>query len=460
MGGAPSRETAAPSSGSAPASEGNGEETHRRQQEDVRETSHDTQRRPRPLPRPSLGSRPTNPVPPAMTDELRSMGLGPGFGVSPFGTSRSRDVIPPPVTLHAPVQQRGIVTNVVNLRKSTLRVLPADTDPNILLVEFAFDAQVDGYITVYYAATPVVQREGRGEKAPIKRVSFVGLREAKPSKTRFEVGPPRVYRQKVDKGLNIRKYAPDELVYMEGVDRYPLVIRLEAIYPEGSQVPAESRVLMQTTFATLNVSETEPHACTILRQEVLVSGTIYRIHELYGIAGDVKAQRTSDNEGATNATDTDDRNGYALQTSHECVICLTEPASTAVLPCNHMCLCDDCAERIYREQDVERRRCPMCRSPLGGLLRIISNPPAVAAGQGTVPSTTVRGEGSGADSTYVGATGDTHMREIPTAAVPASRTEDVAGASASAETSVADSDSVVGPTTDGVIVPISASKPS
>ncbi|CAN0535843.1 unnamed protein product, partial [Ectocarpus sp. 12 AP-2014] len=38
----------------------------------------------------------------------------------------------------------------------------------------------------------------------------------------------------------------------------------------------------------------------------------------------------------------------------ECVICLTDPKNTLLLPCRHLCVCTEC----FRHVD----KCPVCRS--------------------------------------------------------------------------------------------------
>ncbi|KAG6403751.1 hypothetical protein SASPL_135982 [Salvia splendens] len=54
----------------------------------------------------------------------------------------------------------------------------------------------------------------------------------------------------------------------------------------------------------------------------------------------------------------------------ECVICLSEPRDTTVLPCRHMCMCSECA-KVPRFQT---NRCPICRQqPVERLLEIKVN---------------------------------------------------------------------------------------
>ena len=42
--------------------------------------------------------------------------------------------------------------------------------------------------------------------------------------------------------------------------------------------------------------------------------------------------------------------------SEDCIICWGAPATRALIPCKHLCLCDKC--------DVQLHLCPLCRSPI------------------------------------------------------------------------------------------------
>ncbi|RLN31488.1 hypothetical protein BBJ28_00025769, partial [Nothophytophthora sp. Chile5] len=50
----------------------------------------------------------------------------------------------------------------------------------------------------------------------------------------------------------------------------------------------------------------------------------------------------------------------------ECIICLSEPRNTTVLPCRHMCLCSACAETLRKSSST----CPICRTQVEALLQI------------------------------------------------------------------------------------------
>ena len=40
-----------------------------------------------------------------------------------------------------------------------------------------------------------------------------------------------------------------------------------------------------------------------------------------------------------------------------CAICLTNEINTIILPCNHMCICNECCEDLK----TKSKKCPICR---------------------------------------------------------------------------------------------------
>ena len=62
----------------------------------------------------------------------------------------------------------------------------------------------------------------------------------------------------------------------------------------------------------------------------------------------------------------------------ECVVCLSEAKDTLVLPCRHLCLCQECAN-VLRQQGRTpeggpsrsgRPKCPMCRQVFHSLVHV------------------------------------------------------------------------------------------
>lgn len=310
-----------------------------------------------------MGAAPSHELPPQ--NPLRRSALGPRptnsvVSAPPLNFANSHHQPPTnlrPIEYRPPVQQSEIVRNVVWMTKSSLRLEQVPSS-NQYLVSFRFNADVPGYITVYYRAREVMKRAGRGNDADVVHVGYVGKSSTVPGKTRFDKGRGQLYRQKQGKGADIETWNEDDRKWKEG-SRWPIVIRIEADYPDSWAVEDRLRVRSQTTFADI-VNHDNQFLIRIVRQEVLVGATVHRVMDLYGIGG-----------GEVQAEKTEGDGKWKVGATHECVICLTEPCNTAVLPCHHFCLCDDCARILSAETDPTRRKCPVCRGTLGGFLRII-----------------------------------------------------------------------------------------
>jgi hypothetical protein len=111
---------------------------------------------------------------------------------------------------------------------------------------------------------------------------------------------------------------------------------------------ADDDMLKQTqyTFATLLHCADNSFAVKVVQQKVQYLGKLYSVYEIYGM------DHTGEREG---------------EGSRECIVCLSEPRDTAVLPCRHMCLCNGCAELMR----VQTNKCPICRAPVRNLLRVM-----------------------------------------------------------------------------------------
>jgi len=57
---------------------------------------------------------------------------------------------------------------------------------------------------------------------------------------------------------------------------------------------------------------------------------------------------------------------YGIDDDEECVICLTDPKDTTILPCNHFAVCSECFEKIGA--------CPICRSKIEAFVRFYNDP--------------------------------------------------------------------------------------
>ena len=110
-----------------------------------------------------------------------------------------------------------------------------------------------------------------------------------------------------------------------------------------------SRTQTQTTYATLLKKEDGSYAVQVVKQKIWVEGVSYELQEIFGI------------ENCSTGMPLDDESS-----GKECVVCLSEPRDTTVLPCRHMCMCSGCA-RMLRHQN---NKCPICRTVVESLLEI------------------------------------------------------------------------------------------
>ncbi|KPA78603.1 hypothetical protein ABB37_06203 [Leptomonas pyrrhocoris] len=105
----------------------------------------------------------------------------------------------------------------------------------------------------------------------------------------------------------------------------------------------------------------------VISQIVSAGGNAYAVENLYGADNEGASPASGNGGGAVmiGSTIEDDEDGL-------CVICLTNPKDTAVMPCRHMCMCKDCGEQLLKHKPV----CPVCRAPISTLLHM----PSLSAG--------------------------------------------------------------------------------
>uniref|UniRef100_A0A7S0F4Y5 RING-type domain-containing protein n=1 Tax=Hanusia phi TaxID=3032 RepID=A0A7S0F4Y5_9CRYP len=86
-----------------------------------------------------------------------------------------------------------------------------------------------------------------------------------------------------------------------------------------------------------NSSQDGSKAMNVVRQIILTNKAAYISQEIFGCS-------ESEDDG-----------------QEDCVICLSEPKDTTLLPCRHLCVCHSCFSRL--------ELCPVCRSPFTAYLR-------------------------------------------------------------------------------------------
>lgn len=156
----------------------------------------------------------------------------------------------------------------------------------------------------------------------------------------------QAFEQEEAEGFDLNKLPTSELTVNTHEKTYPVIILMEKTQ-EGPEVGYAS----QTTFAEF-AHDSGVWSIKALKQKIQLGAESYELQEIYGIELHEKAgqhgQAADGGEGV------------------ECVICMTSPRDTTVLPCRHMCLCAACA-KILRFQS---NKCPVCREQVASLLQI------------------------------------------------------------------------------------------
>nr|XP_017219657.1 PREDICTED: probable E3 ubiquitin-protein ligase LUL4 [Daucus carota subsp. sativus] len=255
-----------------------------------------------------------------------------------------RPVAPP----HQPAafveeQQAKKVRNDVNVHKDSVKVEVDENNPDHHLVSFVFDALFDGSITIFYFA----KEEPNCKVVPVFPESY------KPVKVPFQKGAGQKFRQPSGTGIDLGFFELDDLSKSSAGDVFPLVISAETCSPldeNSADHPPNSSPHRQITQAVLEKKDTDPFRVKVMKQILWIDEVRYELREIYGIGNSGEA--ISDNDSGK-----------------ECVICMTEPKDTAVLPCRHMCLCSECAKALR----IQSNNCPICRQPIEELMEIKIN---------------------------------------------------------------------------------------
>lgn len=133
-------------------------------------------------------------------------------------------------------------------------------------------------------------------------------------------------------------------------DYYPLIICVNFAV-EGQQY-----ALMHFGVFTLDSTKTIT-GIDIQKTHVIINGFPFEIKTIYGLEQDQDA--TEGTEVIEGEDDEDDL----------CKICMFEQKDTLVMPCGHLCMCNDCGKMCLEKNPL----CPMCRGAIASLLPIKRN---------------------------------------------------------------------------------------
>lgn len=273
---------------------------------------------------------------------------------------------PGPIPVTSPISKQltktATIRNNVNLKKSTLHLTPVPGDPDRLQISFTFDSSAPCRVTTFVTATEEPSQRSRITSAttpwapPVCYEKGLGLRF-----------PATGSADEAKHTVDVRKHSDGTQPTDKNPNSFALIIRLETITERGLKEghtlkelvqggPQESWVQSQTTFATL--ARNEEHGeweARVLKQRIWVEDISYLLQEIYGM------ENAAGGGGIVTGEVTD-----AEAEDRLCVICLVNERNTTVLPCRHMCMCNECAQELRKQT----QRCPICRNPVESLLHI------------------------------------------------------------------------------------------
>ncbi|XP_065347717.1 probable E3 ubiquitin-protein ligase MGRN1 [Cloeon dipterum] len=243
--------------------------------------------------------------------------------------------------------------SMINIRKESLRFVRVGSADNInkgtpqdpkneessrFTIEFTFDCDCKCAITIHYLC--------QEELTPLG-VTYASSNPSLSSETfHYKKGSGQTFCQP-SHSFNPSILTEDQLSY--NMEREICPVAIHCVAEEPADEPRQSH----TTIAVIDRHPDGTFGLRAFKQKIYVDGLCYLLQEIYGIEN-----KNNENKGSID-TDTED-NGS------ECVICMCDGRDTLILPCRHLCLCNNCADSLR----YQANNCPICRAPFRALLQI------------------------------------------------------------------------------------------
>jgi len=203
------------------------------------------------------------------------------------------------------LQLTETIRNDVNLKKQTLRLLKSEEEPSKYRLDFIFDAATACTVSIWYLAEEKTDNSNN-------TLSFETQYHIQPQTIKFEPALGQRYVQAPEFAFDVSLVQNrGQMYYHQGSQHFPVIIMLQTCEDN------RNRVQSQSTFATFKSNGDGTLSIGVVKQKIQVQGNAYELQEIYGIE---QGQNDAEN-------------------SKECVICMSAPKDTTVLPCRHMCMC-------------------------------------------------------------------------------------------------------------------------
>ncbi|KAK6030236.1 zinc finger, C3HC4 type [Ostertagia ostertagi] len=258
----------------------------------------------------------------------------------PFQKSPESDDITKPFPYASPLGSDEVhpLHLLINIRKESVKFVRikdengSRSETSLYRLEFILDADCSCFVQIHFNARELYQ-DGEVQFAyRNKRVSCS-------DRFHFDTGSEQIFNNFT---FDPSKWDLADLTYSGGL-YFPVVV---VIQTDGIDRPQ-----MQSTMCTVDVANDSSHALILkpLRQKIACDGVIYLLQEMFGI------------ENKEMAPD-----GNADECGLECIICMSDIRDTVILPCRHLCICNNCADTLR----YKLNNCPICRSPFRALIQL------------------------------------------------------------------------------------------
>mmetsp|Transcript_10182 Transcript_10182/g.18710 ORF Transcript_10182/g.18710 Transcript_10182/m.18710 type:complete len:283 (-) Transcript_10182:1881-2729(-) len=259
--------------------------------------------------------------------QLQQQARGGGYVNGRLTRTTAGPKIPPAL------RKAGNIRNPFSVVKDSVEV--EVNEEGLASVKMKIDAELPGDVRVLAVAT-TLETPQNGSNVT-SDVTFTGTVEAGRSSP-FSTEP----------FIDLASIPPKELLYHRGSKTVPLVIEVIRT-SEGD----EDKTYADRHIVKLSITlEDGSYRANEFQRAISYNGNIYVIKQMYGSMGGDESQLAGQSDGLDDGTD--------------CVVCLSEPRNTTVLPCMHMCLCSSCAQQLMKADT----KCPMCRSQVSELWQL------------------------------------------------------------------------------------------
>lgn len=136
----------------------------------------------------------------------------------------------------------------------------------------------------------------------------------------FQQGLGQKFKQPAGTGIHFSMFEESELLKVGDMEVYPIAVKADASSSNengSNETPTSGNTNSQITQAVFEKEKGE-FRVKVVKQILWVNGMRYELQEIYGIGNSVESDLDGNDPGK------------------ECVICLSEPRDTTVLPCRHM----------------------------------------------------------------------------------------------------------------------------